>query len=194
MTTETPYEVELKFRVTDAVALRRQLCEMGVTWGRVEVQVDQYFQHPARNFVETDEALRLRTIGEQTTLTFKGPVIDRRTKTRQELEVALQPGHDVAAIMACVLQQLSFPAVREVRKERSTGQLNWQGHAVTCCWDEVPPIGTFVEFELLTDAAGKSAAQQAILSLAEHCGLTAQEPRSYLQMTLEHDEHLRDAR
>lgn len=187
MTAQAPYEVELKFRVTDAVALRQLLAGMGVEFGAIEVQTDQYFQHPARSFVETDEALRLRTIGDQTTLTYKGPVVDRRTKTRLELEVPLHPGPASADMMSLVLQHLSFPPVREVRKARCSGQIDWQGHSVTCSWDEVPQIGTFVELELVTDAEGRATAQQAILSLAEHCGLTTQELRSYLQMTLDRD-------
>ncbi|MBI1345745.1 class IV adenylate cyclase [bacterium] len=187
MTAVTPYEVEIKYRVGNAAELRQALSSLGVELGPVELQVDQFYQHPSRNFVQTDEALRLRTIGDQTVLTYKGPVVDRRTKTRQELEVLLEPGHASAVTMSLILTQLGFPAVREVRKERRSGSLNWQDHQVICCWDEVPGIGTFVEFEIVTDGHGRTAAQDIILSLAAHCGLTVQEQRSYLQMNLDRD-------
>lgn len=191
MTDPLPYEVEVKFRVQDSAGLLDVLTKLGVEFGPAETQTDQYFQHPARSFVDTDEALRLRSIGEHTVLTYKGPVIDRETKTRQELEVPLAPGHVTAETMVRVLEQLSFIPVREVRKSRRSGQLMWDGLQVTCSWDEVPKIGTFVELELVTDEAGRIAAQQAVLSLAWHCGLIEQEPRSYLQMTLEQDQELR---
>ena len=182
------FEVELKFPVQDATAVRERLAVLGACWSEAVRHRDVYFAHPARDFRSTDEALRTRTIGEVTTLTYKGPVIDRATKTRREIEVDLQPGAGGTAALTQILEHLSFRKVREVTKTRQTAVITWQGIAVTCGWDEAPPLGTYLELEVVTDEAGKPAAQAGIIDLARHLQLPAQEHRSYLALMLAHDD------
>src|SRR3954468_9713035 len=86
------WEVEQKFRVDDPQAIRDRLIDLGVQFQESESQVDHYFRHPSRDFATTDEALRLRQIGEQNFITYKGPKIDAATKTRRELELPLSGG------------------------------------------------------------------------------------------------------
>ena len=67
------FEVEQKLRVEEFGAVRAQLLELGaVEKGTVE-QSDTYFAHPQRDFAATDEAFRLRRIGSQNRVTYKGP-------------------------------------------------------------------------------------------------------------------------
>src|SRR5437867_1547125 len=86
------YEVELKFWVDDQPALRRALLSLGAEAPSSQVQIDSYFEHPARSFAQTDEALRVRQVQSRCLITYKGPKIDAATKTRVELELELAPG------------------------------------------------------------------------------------------------------
>ncbi len=183
------FEVELKFAVVDADGLRAQLEQLGTKWSPPVFQCDQYFAHPARDFVTTDEALRLRSVDDEHILTYKGPVLDRLTKTRREIETPLATGPD--AVRSCheTLVLLGFRPVRRVEKWRRSAALSWQKTAITCAWDEVPPLGVFVEFEIVTDDAGRTAAADTILALAASLGLTQSERRSYLKMLIERDQH-----
>ena len=49
-----------------------------------------------RDFARTDEALRLRHVGEFNYITYKGPKLDATTKTRREIEIGLADGHQAA--------------------------------------------------------------------------------------------------
>jgi adenylate cyclase class 2 len=53
------------------------------------LQCDEYFNHPCRDFGQTDEAFRIRSCNGQTKLTYKGPRLDTVTKTREELELEI---------------------------------------------------------------------------------------------------------
>ena len=54
------YEVELKFPLIDAEPVIRRLAQLGAEPGAPQQQTDFYFNHPARDFEHTDEALRIR--------------------------------------------------------------------------------------------------------------------------------------
>src|SRR3954470_19109093 len=90
------YEVEQKYRYSADLNLEQRLDELGARWESVNQQSDVYYAHPVRNFAETDEALRIRRVGEKNFVTYKGPKIDKTTKTRMELELPLAPGDDGA--------------------------------------------------------------------------------------------------
>src|SRR6187401_1493860 len=83
------YEVEQKHRVDDPAALAQRLAERGVMAGPPVVQTDCYYAHPARDFAATDEALRIRSVGGESFVTYKGPKLDAATKTRREIELPL---------------------------------------------------------------------------------------------------------
>ncbi len=181
------YEVEVKFPISNPDGVRARLAELGAVWSAGSRQVDCYFAHPVRSFPQTDEALRTRTVGNVTTLTYKGPVIDRQTKTRREIEVNLLPGPDSSVALTEILELLGFPAVREVVKTRQAATFIWRDQAITCGWDEVPTLGTFLELEIVTDEAGRPAAQACLLDLVRRLELPDQEHRSYLAMLLARD-------
>lgn len=184
------FEVELKFplRDCDAADLEQRLRAMGAVAGPVLHQRDIYFAHPARDFAATDEALRLRTTDDSSCLTYKGPKIDRRTKTRREIEVALAPGTQPFAQCRELLQALGFRPVRNVIKTRHCFQLPWQGRNVQVALDEVEELGAFVELELLADEAERDATRDSLLQLAQTLSLSEPEMRSYLCLLLEQDQ------
>lgn len=177
-------EVEQKFRVDDLGGLERQLALLGAEPGEDQVQVDVYYAHPARDFAATDEALRLRRVGSENYITYKGPKLDATTKTRRELELALPAGDEGAHAAAALLEALSFRKVLEVRKRRRHLTLDWQGCEVTVALDYLDDLGDFVELELLANESSMPAAQAAVTALAHRLELRNSERRSYLELLL----------
>ena len=186
-------EVEQKFPLEagDSTPTRAEsqarLAQLGCRWSAPLEQVDRYFAHPVRDFAQTDEALRLRRVGDDNRVTYKGPKLDAATKTRREIELPIESGTAGLARFAELLEALSFRPVREVAKTRTPGVLDWQGRHIEIALDEVARVGTFLEIELVTDEDDADAARAAIQSLAVELGLTRSERRSYLEMLLEKD-------
>ena len=110
------YEVEMKFPVSSFDAFVIAVEQLGGRFGEEETQRDRYFNHPSRDFGETDEALRVRTIGDHSKVTYKGPAKDPVVKVREEIE--LQVGQNAAdgQQFAEMLTALSFREVRTVTK------------------------------------------------------------------------------
>jgi adenylate cyclase class 2 len=179
------YEVEQKHRVADVGALMARLTQRGVTFEPAVVQSDQYFAHPSRDFVKTDEALRIRTSGDRSFVTYKGPKIDVVTKTRRELELPLDERDADGSQFAELLVALGFRPVATVRKQRRKFRIDHLGRQVEGAFDEVDGVGTFVELELISDDANLETAKQIIRELADELELGPTERRSYLGMLLD---------
>ena len=178
------YEVENKFPVASITAIEAKLVALGCQFAEAVTQRDQYFNHPARDFAETDEALRIRSVGQSNCVTYKGPKVDTATKTRREVEPLLGEGSETADQMAAVLVALGFRPVRVVEKSRRTADLVWQGTSVEVALDEVAGLGSFVELEISVEEDQLPAAQANLTSLAEHLEFGTPERRSYLGMLL----------
>jgi adenylate cyclase class 2 len=178
------YEVEQKFPVADVAALEARLTAIGAGISEPRPQIDLYFTHPARDFVRTDEALRIRRQGPSNSITYKGPKIDKTTKTRREIELPFPPGQQSAEAWAGLLEALGFTPVAEVRKLRRKVDISWQGRRVEGSLDDVEQLGSFVELELLVHETGVESAKACIASLAESLGLRDSERRSYLELLL----------
>ncbi len=178
-------EVEQKFPLTDAAAIERQLVDLGAHFAEAVTQSDRYFNHPAHDFAQTDEALRIRSVGDTNFITYKGPRLDRTTKTRQEIELPLAAGADQAEQYAQLLKALKFREVATVTKSRREAELTWQGTPVHVMLDQVAGLGPFLELEIVTSAEGVEAAKATLQSLAAALGLGNSERRSYLELLLE---------
>ncbi|MFM7137874.1 MAG: class IV adenylate cyclase [Planctomycetota bacterium] len=188
------YEVEQKFRVADPAALESRLVGLAARFREPVEQVDRYFAHPCRDFVKTDEALRLRRVGDEVAATWKGPRIDSASKTRRELELALAqvparpggPGGGQATLdrWTELLEALGFRRVRDVAKRRRAARVPWQGTEVEAALDQVDGIGDFLELELLAAEGEVPLATACIASLAQSLGCDAQERRSYLELVI----------
>jgi adenylate cyclase class 2 len=179
------YEVEMKFPVTDMPSLERELVGRGGSLSESVVERDVYFAHPARDFAHTDEALRIRRQGSENFLTYKGPKIDIATKTRQEIDLRLPPGDEIASSWIALLSKLGFSILGEVRKSRRKTIIAWQGRRVEGSLDEVEGLGSYVELELIAADDDLDAARECIISLARNLRLTTQERRGYLQLLLQ---------
>ncbi|HEV3338870.1 MAG TPA: class IV adenylate cyclase [Pirellulales bacterium] len=178
------YEVECKYRVASPAALVGRVEQLGGKFLAAELQVDTYYSHPCRDFAQTDEALRIRRVGDKAYITYKGPKVDRETKTRKEIELELVG--DVKGVLdhAALLEALGFRTVARVTKKRQTAEIAWQGHDVEIALDDVDAVGKFVELETAADEEGLDAARRSLGTLAEKLGLEDGERRSYLELLL----------
>jgi len=176
------WEVEKKFPLSAPAEIRIRMATMGVEFGPVVDQVDHYFNHPARDFAVTDEAFRLRQEGLTNCITYKGPKIDKLTKTRTEIELPLPPGHNLVDDFAGLLGALGFCPAGTVHKQREPGRLCWNGHLVDVALDKVEGLGSYLELEIRADDESLAAAKLALDSVAQELGLGASERRSYLEL------------
>jgi adenylate cyclase class 2 len=178
-------EVEVKYAVADFGPLEAALAARGITPGVPRRDADHYFNAPDRDFAVTDEAVRVRTIGEKNFVTYKGPKIDRETKTRLEIEVPFADGEEAAADFRRLLTHLRYRPVAVVRKSRRVAEFNRDGFAMQVTLDEVDSVGQYAELEVVAPEDKADAAKAAVLAVATELGLTQSERRSYLQLLLE---------
>ncbi len=140
------YEVELKVRAAHD-EVRPRLDDLGADDRGKVIQEDVYYDAPHRDFAETDEALRVRTEsdddGTTTKLTYKGPLVDDQSKTREEAETAVADPDAARNLLA----GLGFEPAATVRKERE--RFAHAGYTVTL--DSVDGLGEFVEVETETE-------------------------------------------
>ncbi|QSW98693.1 class IV adenylate cyclase [Haloterrigena alkaliphila] len=187
------YEVEVKVPA-DLTAVRDRLEALEsddaepTSLGTV-VQADTYYDAPHRSFPETDEALRLRaetwTAGgseavEETRITYKGPLLDDESKSREEHETGVENGETMDA----VLTNLGFEAAATVRKERERFSL--EGYTVTL--DAVDDVGEYVEVEReVEDEADLESAREGAYEVLERLGLDSDDQirTSYLGLLLD---------
>jgi adenylate cyclase, class 2 len=177
-------EVELKYRLEEPESLATALVARGSSPRGETTERDLYFNHPARDFATTDEALRLRWDGQHAVCTYKGRLLDQLSKSREELEATLA---DETALetMRQILDRLGFRFVREVVKRRTKWPLVVSGLPVLVTVDNVAGLGLFAELETSADASQYAAARDQLIQLAASLGLTQSERRSYLQLLLE---------
>lgn len=183
-------EVELKFPLADPAAvetLRQKLAALRAEAGEPLDQRDIYLAHPSRDFAQTDEAFRIRCVGDENFLTYKGPLLDEVTKTRQEIEVAAAAGTVVSDQLLEMFTRLGFRAVREVVKRREPFFLLWQDRDVEIVLDNVRDLGWYAELEIIAEDAERDAARECLFALSKELGLGKSERRSYLRLLLEND-------
>jgi adenylate cyclase class 2 len=180
-----PLEIEQKFRVADHAPIEAALATLGVTLAAPLTQVDCYYAHPQRDFATTDEAFRIRAVGPENYLTYKGPKLDATTKSRAEYEVRLADGPDALAAIGEILRNLSFTPASIVRKQRRAGTLERNGFRIEIALDDVRKVGPFVELEItVSDDSQADAAKAALAKLAAELNLTDVERRSYLELVI----------
>lgn len=177
-------EIELKFPVANFTAVERRLAEWGAAADAALSEADHYFNAPDRDFAQTDEAFRLRRIGTQNRITYKGPKQKGLAKTRTEIEVGLDGGDGPAEAFSRLVTHLGYRPVAVVRKRRVPYHFHRDGFALEICCDEVDELGCFVEAEIVAPPEERSRAEQVLQDVARDLGLAQPEPRAYLQMLL----------
>jgi adenylate cyclase, class 2 len=177
-------EIELKFPVKDFSAVQGQIAGLRAKESAPIQEADHYFNAPDRDFAQTDEALRLRRIGQKDYVTYKGPRTDASTKTRKEIEVPLGAGDASAQGFIQILEHLGYRPTAVVRKRRRIYRLSRDGFSLEICLDEVEELGCFVELEIVAAEDRLDAARATLQGLAAELGLTQSERRSYLELLL----------
>ncbi|MHA1268801.1 MAG: class IV adenylate cyclase [Candidatus Helarchaeota archaeon] len=136
-------EVEIKVPIDDKSTIVEKLKKIGFNYKKVVRQEDVYFQHPERNFVKTDEALRVRESLEGTFLNYKGPKLDSETKTREEIEIYFEDNGNLIRIF----EKLGFQKVFIVKKSREIFEKN----EIKASIDNVEGLGLFMELEIICE-------------------------------------------
>ncbi|MHA1297852.1 MAG: class IV adenylate cyclase [Candidatus Helarchaeota archaeon] len=176
-------EVEIKAYLNETKeieSLEQHLIQIGAKFLKTIGQTDIYFQHPKKDFRKSDEALRIRTEGDMCILTYKGPKLESKSKTREEIEVHFTDKQK----MLKILENLGFWAVFKVKKIRKLFLLN----DIKISIDKVENLGNFIELE--TDVENEEKITEAVNILIEKIKLLGisenkLERRSYLELLLE---------
>ena len=183
------FEVENKFRINDAAKVERRLQQRfgNVGFGESVMESDSFFQHPHRDFVQTDEALRLRTreLADGTSehsLTYKGPKIDTSTKSRREIEIPIKEPEQWESLLVA----LGFRKWASVQKFRKRTKLVVNHRHIEIVLDTLPVLPesgrTFLEVETLATAEDLEECRSLILDIAEQLELGEPIRESYLQL------------
>jgi len=186
-------EVEVKIPIENRKSVEEALHRIGAQRLNSETQVDVYFDHPVRAFQETDEALRLRsrhpdvegdepdnTIPSPYELTYKGPKLESRSKSRVELSVHISNIDSARSI----LESLGFKHVATISKRRVFYTMD----SITVSVDDVEDVGLFLELErLVTSRGDMNPALDTIFNLVERLGLDSNNSirTSYLELFLQ---------
>ncbi len=189
------YEVEMKFRVPSGQTGETLFSALPIQWGEKYEESDCYYRHPARDFAQSDEALRIRTQTKTHTvanntvqhvqrfITYKGPKIDLETKTRQEIEIPLGLNDPWER----VLEELGFRPFFCVKKIRRTGTFELEGRKFQAVVDCLPGLASdpdgnqFIELETLAeDGKEMERARAALLALTQKMSLGDSIRTSYL--------------
>ncbi|MCJ7443830.1 MAG: class IV adenylate cyclase [Methanotrichaceae archaeon] len=163
-------EIEVKAKAgSDMLA---KIKATGAVFLATETHRDVYFSSPLRDFKKTDEALRIRIKEAGAWLTYKGPKLDLKTKSRKEIAVKIE---DPVA-MEQLLISLGFLPYAEVKKKRTKYALD----ELVFSLDEVEGLGAFLEVE----TSGENdwmLRREKVLRILDHFGLESIR-KSYLEL------------
>jgi adenylate cyclase class 2 len=162
-------EQEVKFRLASwEEAVRRIEAAGGVESRPRHFESNHLFDYPDARIGKRDSALRLRLVGDEAWLTYKGPNHGSgRIKQRRESETFLGDGRAMEAILELLGLEVRF----RYEKYRASYLL---GEAEVSC-DETP-IGTFVEIEGSPEEIARTAER---LSLEMRDAMTLSYPKLY---------------
>ncbi len=164
-------EVEIKAKANNKIIsyIRKR---MGIP--EILIQRDIYYDHPCKDYAESDEAVRVRYENDEVFITYKGPKIDRTTKTREEIEFQVPDGENAESF----LERLGFIKKIEVVKERRL--YHYEGMEI--CLDDVKGLGKFIEIEKQGEP---DVERPKVLELAKEMGLKELITLSYMEMLME---------
>lgn len=172
-------EIERKFRLTEQQRdeIERTLKD---NHGPIETvrQVDQVYLHGIDSFSDFkrgDPVVRLRTVNDESVLTYKRSINDSGDSVEHELTIG------TPETMAAILMEMGYRLVTTVVKNRTIAKV---GELAIMC-DSVENAGHFLEIEIMApDENSLPVAEQQILKTAEEFGLSADdiETRKYDQL------------
>ncbi len=164
-------EVEIKAKIKNRDEIERKLKDIGAEFIKEVGEKDEYFNHPCRNFASTDEALRIRN---DYTLTYKGPKVDKDTKSREEINLKIENLKDARKLLI----SLGFKSVAKVVKRRRYYKMG----EINISVDNLPELGDFVEVECIGEY---EPCKKKVMEFAKELGLKDFIRKSYLELVLE---------
>ena len=169
-------EVEVKARIDSFEEMEKRLKDLGAVKTKDEFQEDIYFASPIVDFAETDEALRIRTTNNDTFITYKGPKLNEKAKTRKEVEMTIES----AAKASDIFTEIGFTPARTVRKSRQY----YRYENLEISLDDVEGLPPYMEIEIaLSDSEDYTEAQNRIFKLFEKLDITdGFERTSYMEL------------
>lgn len=158
-------------------------------------ETDMYFNGNDRNFMKTDEALRLRSCiesagddscgKEEIFITYKGPKLDKNSNTRSEYETSVENRETMAEI----LTSLGYREVFTVKKVRREWKLtDGDDREITLCFDRVENLGDYMELEIVTvEDSDREREVAHLLKLLDLLGVSRERMtrKSYLEMLID---------
>ena len=166
-------EIEIKAYCDDLEKVKHLITMLGAVYIKTAKETDQYFNHPEKDFGKTDEALRIRTVNNDSVLTYKGPKISSKSKARIEKEIDVSDETTSREILLL----LGFKDSGTIMKNRDYYQLD----NITICLDDVEGLGAFVELEQIGDDIEKI--ETDLFTLAANLKLDRFERKSYLELS-----------
>ncbi len=162
-------EQEVKFRLPSwDDGIRRIEAAGGTSINPRHFESNQLFDYPDSRIAKRDSALRLRFVGDQAWLTFKGPNHGSgKIKQRRESETFLGDGRAMEAILESLGLEIRF------RYEKYRASYLLSEAEVSC--DETP-IGAFLEIEGSPEEIARIA-ERLSLDMKDAMGLSY--PRLY---------------
>ncbi len=141
------HETEVKLEVRDAKNLRRRLTEQGfrIIMAR-HFESNILFDYPDLRLRKMRSLVRLRYMGDQALLTFKGtPLQSRDYKIRPEFESFVDDGHSVHEVLLHLglKETFSYEKFRTIYAPRGKRDALGGPHLV---YDETP-VGNYIELE-----------------------------------------------
>ena len=173
-------EVEVKAKIENFEDIEKKLKNLGAKKSKNEFQEDIYFNSPIVDFAQTDEALRIRTTIEKnnknTFITYKGPKIDSKSKTREEIEISIEDSEKCSKIF----ENIGFKKVRSVKKNRQ--YYTYKNFEISL--DDIEGLDPYMEIEIaLDDGQDYNEAQEQIFNLFSKLDITDNfERTSYLEL------------
>lgn len=169
-------EVEVKARIESFEKLEAELDKLGAVKTKTEFQEDIYFASPIVDYAKTDEALRIRTTDNDIFITYKGPKLNDKAKTRKEIEMNIESADKAKDIFT----EIGFKPVRTVRKNRKYYQ--YKNFEISL--DDIEGLPPYMEIEIaLDDNEDYTSAQDSIFEVFEKLGITEGfERTSYMEL------------
>lgn len=163
------HEVERRYSISaeQIGEVKEALMSSGFSFSYRQHQVDEYFTSKHKDFISTEECLRIRSIDSSTILTWKPPSTEEILKSadywKEEVEFPVNANPSKVKRFLTALDFVSYVTVEKIREAYADGQ----GGEVAC--DEVTGLGFFVELEI--QSKDIENARKNIAQLAETLGL-----------------------
>ncbi len=138
-------EIEAKMKVPSLEPVRASLLKAGAERVGEFFETNVFFDTEDRSLLAADQGLRLRvnrnveTNDEQYVMTFKGPRLHGKLKSREELELGVANARDGERFLGA----LGYQKILSFEKRRHS----WKLAGCFIELDELPHLGVYVEIE-----------------------------------------------